>query len=128
MSDYPRDMVGFGSEPPHADWPGGARIAISFVINHEEGAESCILNGDAQSERYLCDLGPVEAVPAVGGRDLNAESMFEYGARAGFWRLWRIFTEASVPVPVYGVGMALERTPEAAAAASACEYFAMAAA
>ncbi len=116
MSDYPRDMIGFGAEPPSADWPNGARIAISLVINHEEGAESSILHGDAQSERYLCDLGGPEAVPVVGGRDLNAESMFEYGARAGFWRLWRMFTEADVPVTVYGVGMALERTPEAAAA------------
>ena len=116
MTDYPRDMIGFGPEPPHADWPGSARIAISFVINHEEGAESNILHGDAQSERYLCDVGPVEAVPVVGGRDLNIESMFEYGARAGFWRLRRIFTKAQVPVTVYGVGMALERTPEAAAA------------
>ena len=115
-SDYPRDMMGFGPTPPQADWPNSARIAISCVINHEEGAESSILHGDAQSERYLCDLGSVEVAPVVGGRDLNAESMFEYGARAGFWRLWRIFTEAQVPVTVYGVGMALERTPEAAAA------------
>ena len=115
-SDYPRDMMGFGPTPPQADWPNSARIAISCVINHEEGAESSILHGDAQSERYLCDLGPVEVMPVIGGRDLNAESMFEYGARAGFWRLWRIFTEAQVPVTVYGVGMALERTPEAAAA------------
>ena len=116
MSEYPRDMMGYGPTPPEADWPNGARIAISFVINHEEGAESSILHGDAQSERYLCDLGPVEVPPVVGGRDLNAESMFEYGARVGFWRLRRIFTEAQVPVTVYGVGMALERTPEAAAA------------
>src|SRR6202051_4068456 len=89
-SKYPRDLTGYGRDPPHPRWPGGARIAVQFVINYEEGAENCILNGDAASEAFLSDI--VGAVPWPGERHMNMESLYEYGARAGFWRLWRAFT------------------------------------
>ncbi len=111
---YPRDMVGYGRHRPRPDWPGNARIAIQFVINYEEGGESCILHGDAASESFLSEI--VGAVPFVGQRHVNMESIYEYGSRAGFWRLHRIFTEHDVPVTVYGVAMAMERNPEAVAA------------
>ncbi len=113
-SAYPRDLIGYGRTPPHPNWPNQARIAVQFVINYEEGGESCILHGDSASEAFLSEV--VGAVPWVGMRHMNIESMYEYGSRAGFWRLYRMFTERQIPVTVYGIAMALERNPEAVAA------------
>ena len=106
---YPRDLLGYGPNPPHADWPGGANVAVQFVLNYEEGGENNILHGDAASEAFLVDV--IGAVPWPGKRHWNVESMYEYGARAGFWRLHRFFTERSLPVTVYGVATALARGP-----------------
>ncbi len=111
---YPRDLIGYGRTPPHAAWPGGARIALSFVLNYEEGGENCILHGDAASEAFLSEIVGAAALPGV--RHLNMESIYEYGSRAGFWRLHRLFTQRQLPVTVYAVAMALERHPEATAA------------
>jgi putative urate catabolism protein len=111
---YPRDMVGYGRTPPHARWPGEARIAVQFVINYEEGAENTILHGDEASESLLTEFG--FAMPRVGQRYLPVESMYEYGSRVGFWRLHRLFSERQVPVTVFGVAMALERNPDGVAA------------
>ncbi|MCW2244505.1 putative urate catabolism protein [Azospirillum fermentarium] len=111
---YPRDMVGYGATPPHAAWPGGARIAVQFVINYEEGGENCVLHGDPASEAFLSEI--VGAQPIPGARHMNMESIYEYGSRAGFWRLHRIFTRRNMPVTVYAVAMALERTPDVVAA------------
>ncbi len=120
MSDYPRDLRGYGANPPAANWPGSARIAVQFVINYEEGGENCVLHGDAASEAFLSDI--VGAEPIEGQRHMNMESLYEYGARAGFWRLHRLFTERAVPVTVFGVAMALERNPEAVAAMQAAAW------
>lgn len=111
---YPRDMVGYGRRPPDPKWPEGARVAVQFVINYEEGGENCVLHGDAASEAFLSEI--VGAEPWAGMRHMNMESIYEYGSRAGFWRLWRLFTDRSLPVTVYGVAMALERNPDAVAA------------
>jgi len=111
---YPRDMVGYGRTPPFADWPMKARIAVQFVVNYEEGGENNILHGDAASEAFLSEI--VGAQPWPGMRHMNMESIYEYGSRAGFWRLHRLFTERSVPVTVYAVAMAMARNPEAVAA------------
>ena len=113
-SDYPRDMIGYGRTPPHANWPGGARIALQFVLNYEEGGENCVLHGDAASEAFLSEIVGAQAIP--GMRHMNMESIYEYGSRAGFWRLWRMFTSRKAPLTVYGVAMALARNPEAVAA------------
>ena len=109
-----RDLVGYGAEPPDPRWPGGARLAVSFVLNYEEGGERTPLEGDPESESYLHEV--VGAPPTVGRRNLNTESMFEFGSRAGFWRVHRIFREHDLPVTVYAVAQALERNPEAARA------------
>ena len=115
MTDtYPRDMVGYGRTPPDPQWPGGARVAVQFVINYEEGAENTILHGDETSESLLTEFG--FATPRVGERYLPVESMYEYGSRVGFWRLHRLFTERQVPITVFGVAMALQRNPDAVAA------------
>ncbi|MBV1707620.1 MAG: allantoinase PuuE [Hyphomicrobiales bacterium] len=114
MTDYPRDLIGYGRVPPQAKWPGGARIAVQFVINYEEGGERNILHGDATSEAFLSEIPGAEPWP--GQRHMNMESIYEYGARAGFWRLWRLFTQARMPVTVFGVAHALARNPEALAA------------
>jgi putative urate catabolism protein len=111
---YPRDMVGYGRNPPDPDWPGGAYVAVQFVINYEEGGENNILHGDAASEAFLSEI--VGAQPWPGQRHMNMESIYEYGSRAGFWRLWHMFTARRIPVTVYGVATALERNPEAVAA------------
>jgi putative urate catabolism protein len=111
---YPRDMVGYGQHPPDPKWPGDARLAVQFVINYEEGGENCILHGDAASEAFLSES--VGAQPLLGVRNLNMESMYEYGSRAGFWRLHRLFTSRGLPLTVYAVAMAMERNPEAVAA------------
>jgi len=114
LSKYPRDLAGYGRDPPDPRWPGGARIAVQFVLNYEEGGERNILHGDATSEAFLSDV--LGAKPWPGGRHMNIESMYEYGSRAGFWRVWRLFTQAQVPVTVFGVATALARSPEAVAA------------
>ena len=111
---YPRDLRGYGGQPPDAAWPDGARIAVQFVINYEEGAENCVLHGDAASEAFLSEI--VGALPLANQRHMNMESLYEYGARAGFWRLHRLFTGRKLPVTVFGVAMALERNVEAVAA------------
>ncbi|MDH7796143.1 OHCU decarboxylase [Beijerinckia sp. GAS462] len=113
MSDYPRDMIGYGRQFPDARWPGQARIAVQFVINYEEGGENCILHGDAASEAFLSEI--VGAAPWPGQRHMNMESIYEYGSRAGFWRLHRMFTERHMPVTVFAIATALARNPEAVA-------------
>jgi putative urate catabolism protein len=111
---YPRDLIGYGRNPPHVQWPNRARIALQFVINYEEGGENCILHGDTASEAFLSES--IGAEPLAGTRNMNMESMYEYGSRAGFWRLYRLFTDRHIPVTVFGVTMALARNPEAVAA------------
>src|SRR3989304_3121015 len=111
---YPRDLVGYGRTPPNPRWPGGANIAVQFVINYEEGGESSILHGDSASEAFLSEI--VGAQPWPGQRHMNMESIYEFGARAGFWRLWRMFTERQLPVTVFGVATAMARNPDAVAA------------
>ena len=113
-STYPRDLIGYGQHPPHAQWPNNARLALQFVINYEEGGENCILHGDPASEAFLSETVGVAPLPGV--RNINMESMYEYGSRAGFWRLHRLFTQRNLPVTVYGVAMALGRNPAAAKA------------
>ena len=110
---YPRDLVGYGRAVPQAGWPGNARIAVQFVLNYEEGGESCVLHGDAGSERFLSEIVGAESYPA---RHMSVESIYEYGSRAGVWRLLREFERRSLPLSVFGVAMALERNPEATAA------------
>lgn len=104
---YPRDMIGYGRTPPDPKWPGDARIALQFVINYEEGGENNILHGDAASEAFLSEI--VGAQPWKGQRHMNMESIYEYGSRAGFWRLWRMFTAREIPVTVYAVATAMQR-------------------
>ncbi|CAE6696966.1 hypothetical protein XA1311A_03150 [Xanthomonas arboricola] len=115
-----RDLVGYGATPPAAQWPGGARIAVQFVINYEEGAENCVLNGDAGSEAFLSEMVGTQAQP--GARAMAMESLYEYGSRAGFWRLHRLFTARNVPVTVFGVAQALACNPEAVAAMQAADW------
>jgi allantoinase len=110
---YPRDLTGYGARPPHPRWPNEARIAVSVVLNYEEGGESCVLHGDTHSEAVLTDLGAVGALP--GARHLNVESNFEYGSRVGFWEIMRILRGRGLAATVYAVGTALERNGEAAA-------------
>ena len=107
---YTRDMRGFGPNPPKANWPNNAKIAIQVVLNYEEGGENCILHGDAASEAFLSEIVGASAWP--GQRHWNIESIYEYGARAGFWRLFRLFQNHNVPVTVFGVATALARSPE----------------
>ncbi|MGW4504192.1 allantoinase PuuE [Streptomyces sp. NPDC004436] len=120
MSEQQRDLVGHGARPPNAAWPGGARVAVSLVLNYEEGGEANVLEGDRASEGYLHEI--VGAPPVVGGRDLNAESMFAYGARAGFWRVHRTLAAHGAPLTVHAVGQALDRNPEAARAMAAAGW------
>ena len=110
MTRYPRDMRGYGQHAPDPQWPGGARVAVQFVLNYEEGGENCVLHGDAASEAFLSDIPGAAQWP--GQRHWNMESIYEYGARAGFWRLHRLFTGAQIPVTIYGVATALARAPE----------------
>ncbi len=112
-SDYPRDLIGYGRNPPHADWPGGARIAVQFVLNYEEGGENCVLHGDPASEVFLSEIIGAQAYP---DRHLSMESIYEYGSRAGVWRILREFERRGLPLTVFGVSMALERHPELTAA------------
>ena len=120
MNRYPRDFRGHGPDAPDAQWPGGAKIAISLVLNYEEGGENNLLHGDAQSEAFLSDIAG--AAPWPGLRHWNMESIYEYGARAGFWRLHRLFTGRDIPVTVYGVTSALARNPEQVAAMQAAGW------
>jgi putative urate catabolism protein len=109
-----RDLVGYGQHPPDPRWPNGARLALSFVLNYEEGGESSVDEGDPAAEAFLHEV--VGAAQTVGRRNSNVESMFEFGSRVGFWRVHRIFTRHGLPLTVYGVGQALERNPDAARA------------
>ncbi|MED5516715.1 MAG: allantoinase PuuE, partial [SAR324 cluster bacterium] len=111
MEFYPRDMLGYGQNPPHPMWPNNSRIALQFVINYEEGGENCILHGDPASETFLSEI--IGATPYTDARHMSMESIYEYGSRAGFWRLHRLFTSMNIPVTIFGVAMALERNPEA---------------
>ncbi|MDH3453316.1 MAG: polysaccharide deacetylase family protein, partial [Gammaproteobacteria bacterium] len=112
--NYPRDLLGYGQTAPDAAWPNGARLAVQFVINYEEGAENCVLHGDPSSEAFLSEI--VGAEPVAKQRHMNMESIYEYGTRAGFWRLHRLFSERELPVTVFAVAMALERNPAVVAA------------
>ncbi|AMJ60563.1 allantoinase PuuE [Bosea sp. PAMC 26642] len=109
-TEYPRDLAGYGRHAPHPHWPGEARIAVQFVINYEEGGENNVLHGDAASEAFLSEI--VGAAPWPGQRHMNMESIYEYGSRAGYWRLWRMFTERNLPATVFAVASALQRYPE----------------
>lgn len=120
MNRYPRDFRGHGPNAPDAAWPGGAKIAISLVLNYEEGGENNLLHGDAQSEAFLSDIAG--AAPWPGMRHWNMESIYDYGARAGFWRLHRLFTGLNLPVTIYGVTSALARNPEQVAAMKAAGW------
>jgi len=111
--DYPRDLIGYGRNLPDADWPGGARVAVQFVLNYEEGGENCVLHGDAGSEQFLSEIIGAPAFPA---RHMSMESIYEYGSRAGVWRILREFERRRLPLTVFGVSMALERHPELTAA------------
>ena len=113
-TDYPRDLQGYGADKPKVNWPDGARVAVQFVLNYEEGGENCVLHGDDASEAFLSDI--MGAVPLVGQRHMNMESMYEYGSRAGFWRLYDFFTKRKLPVTVFGVTSALAKNPEAVCA------------
>ena len=110
---YPRDMAGYGAQPPHAQWPGQARVAVQFVLNYEEGAENSVLHGDAWSEQFLSEMFNPAAYPA---RHISMEGIYEYGSRAGVWRILREFEKRKLPLTVFGVGMALQRHPELSAA------------
>ena len=113
MTPYPRDLQGYGANPPHARWPGGARVALSFVLNFEEGGENSVLHGDAASEQFLSEMA---SPPAFAARHLSMESIYEYGSRVGVWRILREFEKRNWPLTVFGVSMALERCPEVTAA------------
>lgn len=117
---YPRNMQGYGGRLPRVEWPGGARVAVSLVLNYEEGGENCVLHGDAASEGFLSEIP--NAAPWPGMRHWNMESVYEYGARAGFWRLHDLFVARGVPVTVYGVATALARSPAQVAAMQAAGW------
>jgi allantoinase len=112
-TDYPRDLIGYGRTPPHAQWPGQAKIAVQFVLNYEEGGENCVLHGDPSSETFLSEIIGAQAFET---RHLSMESMYEYGSRAGAWRLLREFEKRGLPLTVFGVSMALQRNPDLVAA------------
>ncbi len=112
-SAYPRDLVGYGGHPPHPHWPGDARIAVQFVLNYEEGSEQCVLDGDPHAETFLSEIG---AAPAFRDRHMSMESLYEYGSRAGVWRVLGEFRRRGLPLTVFGVARALQRNPEATAA------------
>ena len=117
---YPRDLVGYGQRPPPAQWPAGARIAVQFVVNYEEGGENCVLHGDPASEAFLSEI--VGAIPWPGQRHPSMESIYEYGSRVGVWRLLDLFARYEIPLTVFGVAMALERNPAVAEAAMAAGH------
>jgi putative urate catabolism protein len=107
--NYPRDMIGYGQKPPKANWPGGARIALQFVLNYEEGGENSVLHGDAASEAFLSEI--IGAQPVRGARHMSMESIYEYGSRVGVWRILDLFRRHEVPLTIYGIAMAMERHP-----------------
>ena len=109
MSDYPRDMIGYGPNPPRAQWPGDARIALQFVLNYEEGGESNVLHGDAGSEQFLSEIIGAQSYP---DRHMSMESIYEYGSRAGVWRLLREFESRGLPLTIFAVAMALHWRPK----------------
>ena len=109
-ADYPRDMVGYGPNPPHPQWPGGANIAVQFVLNYEEGAENSVLHGDQASETFLSEIVGAQPFP---NRHMSMESLYEYGSRAGLWRVLRVFGRRGLPLTIFGVAMALARNPHA---------------
>lgn len=119
MKGYPRDLVGYGETPPHPNWPNKAKIAVQFVLNYEEGGENCVLHGDEQSEVFLSEIIGAQAYT---DRHLSMESLYEYGSRAGFWRIHRLFNKYNFPLTVFGVTMALERNPEAVEAMLAANW------
>ena len=112
-SNYPRNLRGYGQKPPHANWPDGARVALQFVLNYEEGSENCVLHGDKSSETFLSEIIGAQAFDM---RHMSMESLYEYGSRAGLWRLLRMFEDRKLPLTVFGVAMALKRNPDAVAA------------
>ena len=109
MKSYPRDLIGYGRNPPFADWPGGARIAVQFVLNYEEGGENCVLHGDAGSEQFLSEIIGAASYP---DRHLSMESIYEYGSRVGGWRILEEFARRGLPLTVFGVAMAMQRNPD----------------
>lgn len=113
MAIYPRDLVGYGKNPPHPQWPNKSRVAVQFVLNYEEGGENSILHGDSHSETFLSDIVGAQAFP---DRHLSMESLYEYGSRSGFWRLHRLFEKHRIPITVFAVTQALERNPDALSA------------
>ena len=114
-----RDMVGYGSNQPKISWPNNARIAVQIVLNYEEGAENCVLNGDKYSETFLSEI---IGSPPIKGRHINMESLYEYGSRRGFWRIHKLFQEKKIPITIFGVGMALEKNPEICRAIKNSDY------
>lgn len=111
---YPRDLVGYGPKPPHANWPGGAQIAVQLVLNYEEGGENCVLHGDEGAETFLSEI--INAPAITGARHMSMESIYEYGSRSGVWRLLRLFKEFDIPITVFAVATALARHPDLAKA------------
>jgi putative urate catabolism protein len=116
---YPRDFNGHGRNPPHANWPGGAKLAVQFVINYEEGGEHSVLHGDRHSEAWLTEE---PAAPLANLRNISVETQYEYGPRAGWWRLHRMFTQRKLPVTIFGIAKSLEKNPEAVAAMKEADY------
>ncbi|KDM92274.1 allantoinase PuuE [Photobacterium galatheae] len=113
-NEYPRNLIGYGAVPPHPRWPNDARVAVSFVLNYEEGGERCILHGDSESEAFLSEIPAAQPFP--GQRHISMESIYEYGSRAGVWRILRLFKQYDIPLTIFGVAMALERHPDVAKA------------
>ena len=111
---YPRDLIGYGATPPHPHWPNNAKIALSFVLNYEEGGERCILHGDNESESFLSEMPGAQPLP--NARNMSMESCYEYGSRAGVWRLLKLFKKHDIPLTVFAVAMALGRNPDVAKA------------
>ena len=109
LKAYPRDMIGYGPKPPNAKWPGGARVAVQFVLNYEEGSENCVLHGDKASETFLSEI--IGALPFEGARHMSMESFYEYGSRVGVWRILELFRSRQIPITLFAVAMALERHP-----------------
>ena len=110
MTDYPRDLIGYSDQPPHAHWPDDARVAVQFVLNYEEGGENCILHGDPASEKFLSEI--IGAEPFVDARHMSMESIYEYGSRAGVWRILELFRVRKIPITVFAVAMAMQRHPQ----------------
>lgn len=118
--DYPRNLVGYNGQPPHPQWPGQARIALSFVLNYEEGGERCVLHGDNESEAFLSEIPSAQPLPGV--RHMSMESIYEYGSRAGVWRILKLFEKQGIPLTIFAVAMAAERHPEVIRAMAAAGH------